>query len=552
MVEDYRVRYRTGRAELTGKRETLKNGRIRWNTKYVYRLSTSAGELLPEVWKQRALEEIEAAGELELLERIKEHCKGLAWLHKEAEIEEYAIECHCSRAYRAWDGFENDEEIIGCRRQNMEYVQMTLNDWMEMKEKLKRELQGVKQSFVRIGYALRQIEDQKLYERDGYKSIAEFAQAEYGLKPSTTSRFIGINKEYSVDGYSERLREEYMDLGRSQLEEMLKLPDSDRQMIRPETSREDIRELKRFNKAEPAAGVADDISQLIENFFRDNREILNAVFNEPDQENIKRLSEIINPGGNRSYRKGLFFLMMYENKISVKKYGTTPQEMSWEDFIHRTVDIFGDAAGPDTWENHFGEVTGMVESEKKDTTPETVPDTAPEEIAPAQKSPEILEEEPHEQEEEQAEKDAKSSEKETEIPENEEPEEEITENPQMAEENREPEEIAQAQKTAESLEEEAVPEDEKEEIEEPETDPEMEENRASEAVDGDTDITEVIEKPYGSRKQYIDSLTEAEAAVYISEEYQRYSLVERYLAYPSEVEKWLKAEVDDQGREHII
>ena len=57
----------------------------------------------------------------------------------------------------------------------MEYVQLTLDDWLEMKQKLKMELQGVKQSFVRIGYTLRRMDDQKLYERDGYKSIAEFA-----------------------------------------------------------------------------------------------------------------------------------------------------------------------------------------------------------------------------------------------------------------------------------------------------------------------------------------------------------------------------------------
>ncbi|WP_373927058.1 hypothetical protein [Eubacterium ramulus] len=140
----------------------------------------------------------------------------------------------------------------------MEYVQMTLNDWIEIKQKLKRELLGIKQSFVRIGYALRQIDDQKLYERDGYKSVAEFAKAEYGLEASTTSRFMSINREYSIDGYSERLRPEYADLGRSQLEEMLKLPDSDRQMIQPDTSREDIRELKRFNKTEPEKRKAEE------------------------------------------------------------------------------------------------------------------------------------------------------------------------------------------------------------------------------------------------------------------------------------------------------
>ena len=128
----------------------------------------------------------------------------------------------------------------------MEYTQMTLMEWVDMKQKLRQELLGVKQSFVRIGYVLRKIDDQKLYEQDGYKSVTEFAKAEYGLEGSTVSRFMAINREYSIDGYSERLRPEYLDLGRSQLEEMLKLPDSDRQMIRPETPRDDIRELKKF------------------------------------------------------------------------------------------------------------------------------------------------------------------------------------------------------------------------------------------------------------------------------------------------------------------
>lgn len=239
----------------------------------------------------------------------------------------------------------------------MEYVQMTLDDWVQMKQKLKQELLGVKQSFVRIGYVLRKIEDQKLYERDGYKSIAEFAQAEYGLGPSITSRFMSINREYSVDGYSEQLRPEYAELGRSQLEEMLKLPDTDRQMIQPETSREDIRELKRFNKTEPAAGVADDISQLVEKFYQDNKTVLNAVYEEEfDEQTINRFAEIVNPGGNRSYKKGLYFMMMYENRVTIKKFGDTPKDMTWWEFYQLTRNIFDiSSAGPKTWQNHFGE-----------------------------------------------------------------------------------------------------------------------------------------------------------------------------------------------------
>ena len=105
---------------------------------------------------------------------------------------------------------------------------------------------------------------------------------------------------------------------------MLKLPDGDRQMIQPEASREDIRELKRFNKTEPEAGEADDLHQLVEKFYQDNSEVLNAVFSEAagfDEATIGKFTEIVNPGGNRSYKKGLYFLMMYENRVSVKKFG---------------------------------------------------------------------------------------------------------------------------------------------------------------------------------------------------------------------------------------
>ena len=257
----------------------------------------------------------------------------------------------------------------------MEYVQMTLNDWVEMKRKLRQELLGVKQSFVRIGYALRKIEDQKLYENDGYKSIAEFAKEEYGLEPSTTSRFMSINREYSIDGYSEQLRPEYADLGRSQLEEMLKLPESDRQMIQAETSRENIRDLKRFNKTEPAAGVADDLRQLIEKFYYDNPEILNEVFSNPeyDEQNIKHFAELVNPGGNRSYKKGLYFLMMYENRVVIKKFGTDPQDLTWWDFWQITRDIFGEAAaGPKTWQSYFGgNEDGETEQGGEESNPES-------------------------------------------------------------------------------------------------------------------------------------------------------------------------------------
>ena len=49
----------------------------------------------------------------------------------------------------------------------MEYYQMTINDWLAMKQKLQAELLGVRRSFVRIGYILRKIDESKGYENDG-------------------------------------------------------------------------------------------------------------------------------------------------------------------------------------------------------------------------------------------------------------------------------------------------------------------------------------------------------------------------------------------------
>ena len=280
----------------------------------------------------------------------------------------------------------------------MEYMQMTLNEWINIKQKLRQELIGVKRSFVRIGYMLRKIDDHKGYEQDGYKSIAEFAQKELGLHPSTTTRFMEINREYSIDGYSERLREEYEDLSRSQLEEMLKLPEEDRAMIEPAASRESIRDLKRFNaqgiepeesgyRISDTGQQPDRIRDLIEDFFRNNPKELNGIFELPEpaditEEYVNNVVEVVNPGGNRSYRKGVFFVMMYENKIMIKEFGNTPQELSWKEFIRKTWEIFGEmAAGAETWNKYFGQEepekakVEMASDPEQLEEPETLEDT---------------------------------------------------------------------------------------------------------------------------------------------------------------------------------
>lgn len=113
MIEDYRIKIQTGRAEGTGFYETTRKGTRREKLRFVERYETQAGTFLPEEWKKRAKAAIEAEGELPLLKRVKEYCREhCAWLRTENDLEEYAIECTCSRAYRYWKDFENTETII--------------------------------------------------------------------------------------------------------------------------------------------------------------------------------------------------------------------------------------------------------------------------------------------------------------------------------------------------------------------------------------------------------------------------------------------------------
>lgn len=274
----------------------------------------------------------------------------------------------------------------------MEYVQLTLDDWVQMKQKLKQELLGVKQSFVRIGYVLRKIDDQKLYEQDGYKSIAEFAQAECGLGPSITSRFMSINREYSVDGYSEHLRSEYADMGRSQLEEMLKLPESDRQMIRPETSREDIRELKRFNKSEPDAEQADSLEKLVQKFFEINPEIEKELEQSVAyaEWNIGKMAEIVNPSGTRTFRMGMFFAAMYEQNLQIKQFGQTPRPMSWEEFFEISKKIFEKKHEETAVEQEAIREEHEAEETSEDQTPHQKNDSAEDEMGAEEQPPEDI------------------------------------------------------------------------------------------------------------------------------------------------------------------
>ena len=77
--------------------------------------------------------------------------------------------------------------------------------YKEYKADLDAELLRSAESFVRIGYLLKVARDTNILAESGYKTVAEFAEAEYSLNKTQVSRFISINDKFSENGYSERL-----------------------------------------------------------------------------------------------------------------------------------------------------------------------------------------------------------------------------------------------------------------------------------------------------------------------------------------------------------
>lgn len=116
--------------------------------------------------------------------------------------------------------------------------------YREYKAELDNELQKTAEGFVRIGYLLKVARDTNVLAESGYKTVAEFAQAEYSLDKTQVSRFISINDKFSEGGYSDRLQANYRGFGYAKLTLMLQLPDAVNEALTPSYSKAEIQSIK--------------------------------------------------------------------------------------------------------------------------------------------------------------------------------------------------------------------------------------------------------------------------------------------------------------------
>lgn len=272
------------------------------------------------------------------------------------------------------------------------YEQITLDQWVQWKEDIRRKLAETAQNFVYIGFRLKQIRDSGMF--GGAADIFEFAEREYGLGKSTVSRFIAINERYSEGGNSLELKKEFRAFSSSKLSEMLTLPDNEIQLVTEKTTIREIRELKEFNRqgnpgetdGEKTDGQQDagtdqgtgakpsPLEKCILDFFRDKKEALNSIMGilAGDQPQYQEAMERMNPSGQASHKKGIVFLFLYDWGTGVKyKILTQPEPVSlgWTDFLDMVYRLYGGSGNGDVWTAFYGkEALPVATSQQEDGT----------------------------------------------------------------------------------------------------------------------------------------------------------------------------------------
>lgn len=113
---------------------------------------------------------------------------------------------------------------------------------------IKDESYKIQKSFVKIGWYLKHIRDNKLYSEGGYANIWECAADQLGYSQPTASRFINICEKFSKDHNSPELDDKYAGFDKSQMIEMLPMEQEQLDRVSPDMTVKQIRDIKMENK----------------------------------------------------------------------------------------------------------------------------------------------------------------------------------------------------------------------------------------------------------------------------------------------------------------
>lgn len=203
--------------------------------------------------------------------------------------------------------------------------------YSEYKKELDTEMEKAAEGFVRIGYLLKVARDTDILAESGYQTVAEFAQAEYGIDKTQTSRFMRINDRFSEGGYSDRLLPAYRGFGHAKLTLMLSMPDEINAELTADYTKSEIQDIKEAVDAEKkdteielmleerqqvqAEGIPEDLAEFAYNICRENTGLYTDLWECIHGNGHLSVTEILVPDGQQTYiaripGKGRFTLFL--------------------------------------------------------------------------------------------------------------------------------------------------------------------------------------------------------------------------------------------------
>lgn len=252
------------------------------------------------------------------------------------------------------------------------------SNYEEYKNTVNRVLNKTVEDFVTIGYLLKKGRDTDILKGSGYANVNEFAEAEYHLDASQVSRFIRINDKFAVNGYSDRLKEEYRGYGYAKLAIMLTLPDELTEELSPALSKAEIQTVKEEVEEE---GKTTDIEVILEGerkeqeelddlekglyqLFEDEPELFLQLYEQAKKgTDLKAMQEIFAPDGEKVYSiriqgHGRIMLIMKdtENEITVFKVRSNEKERyDWNNVKHYVDTLISEKTAKERWEELYQE-----------------------------------------------------------------------------------------------------------------------------------------------------------------------------------------------------
>lgn len=444
----------------------------------------------------------------------------------------------------------------------MEYLESYQN-YAEYEKAVDTVVNRMSEDFVLMGYQMKIGRDTEILKESGYANINEFAWDRYHLDASQVSRFIKINDRFSEGGYSKKLQEKYRGYGYAKLALMLTMPMELNEELSPAFSKSEIQEVKEEIEQEQKISdievmlegqtqdqkERDSLGQVLYQLFRDEPKLFQIVYDTAKESGfeLKRLKEVLTPSGEKVYSvriqgvgRQMLFLRDGEEKVTVFHVRSNEKEYyEWEDvraFIQEEVN--GQEA-KERWEDLYGE---SFPEEKEEIAP-----VQPEEKKPKPRKESKVKKAKIQKEEKKTDErdknvsghgsagvhkevekqEAKTSEKEPERPET------LNVEPISV-----PEEITGQMELIKDFPE-YCPEDMN-----------LPEKPINTECGTESGQQETTKYPYGSRKQYLDTLTEYGAALYIAAHMANLrNITFPTLLNPEYWEKWLRAKVDEKGEE---